>query len=393
MSFKEALEYNPPVLSDYKVLTIAVSEAEIKEFVKNNVYVTTDRLKLEEEIEAEMLASAIALRKAMAKYPITHAVSFHSSIKRSKKFRNIQNSYSESFPEYGELETYHVDGKLASGRRDKILNEFSHSRRSLISNARCLTEGIDVKNIDCVLFADPKKSRVDIVQAVGRTLRLYEGKKYGYVIIPIIIKPEKPEPTAFDEVLTILRAFASNDERIIEYFRAKHNNKRATNGIINVDIDENIAQYIDIEKFIEALETRCWGNLAKLSWRPFGEAREYIHSLDIKSRRQWWEYCKNGKKPDDIPTNPNQIYKDEGWKGMGDWLGTGNISSRLIECRPFNEAREFARSLNLKSGTQWREYCNKGKKPDDIPAWPDRSYKDKGWKGMGDWLGTGNIAN
>ena len=86
----------------------------------------------------------------------------------------------KTIPEYEELETYHVDGKMTSGKRDKILNDFSLANRSLISNARCLTEGIDVKNIDGILFADPKKSRVDIVQAIGRALRPYEDKQYGY---------------------------------------------------------------------------------------------------------------------------------------------------------------------------------------------------------------------
>ena len=82
-----------------------------------------------------------------------------------------------------------------------MLNEFAESKRSLITNARCLTEGVDVKQIDCVVFADPKKSAVDIVQAVGRALRPFEGKKYGYVIVPQLIdaKSVKGPPKATQE--------------------------------------------------------------------------------------------------------------------------------------------------------------------------------------------------
>ena len=97
---------------------------------------------------------------------------------------------------------------------------------------------------------------------------------------------------------------------------------------------------------------------------------------------------KSGKLPADIPTNPNQTYKDKGWAGMGDWLGTGTIASSLRQYRTFNAARKFARTLKLKGQKEWRLFCKSGKLPADIPATPSQIYKDKGWKGMRDWLGT-----
>jgi hypothetical protein len=77
---------------------------------------------------------------------------------------------------------------------------------------------------------------------------------------------------------------------------------------------------------------------------------------------------------------------------MGDWLGTGRIADHLRQYRPFQEARAFVHSLNLKSETQWRLFCNgvipeKRVLPADIPANPRKTYATKGWKGMGDWLG------
>ena len=392
LSFKEALEYDPPILSDYRIITILVEESDIEELIKNNVYVTSEKLNIDKEIEAEMLASSIALRKAIKKYPINHTVSFHRSIKRSKLFNQIQNTFSESFPEYGELETFHVDGKMTSGKRDKILNEFSISNLSLISNARCLTEGIDVKNIDGILFADPKKSRVDIVQAIGRALRPHENKQYGYVILPVLNRGDELEITVFDEILFVLRALVSNDERIVEYFRAKFNNKRSTNDIIDFDVDEKIALKINIEKFIESVETQCWKSIAKLAWMPFEEARTFARSLNLKGENGWREYCKSGKKHDDIPSAPGGLYKNKGWRSWGDWLGTGTVASRLIEYRPFKEARKFVHTLNFRNGNEWNEYCKSGKKPDDIPANPYQTYKNDGWKGMGDWLGTFFVA-
>ncbi|MDA7628227.1 hypothetical protein N8843_06270, partial [Verrucomicrobia bacterium] len=132
--------------------------------------------------------------------------------------------------------------------------------------------------------------------------------------------------------------------------------------------------------------------LAKLSWRPFEEAKEFVRSLNLKNKNEWRAFCKSGKLPSDIPTNPNKIYKDKGWKGMGDWLGTGTIANHRKKYRAFNAARDFARSLKLKNQMAWRAFCKSGKLPADIPAYPDQTYNDKGWIGMGDWLGTGTIA-
>ncbi|MDB4485435.1 hypothetical protein N9079_03265, partial [bacterium] len=69
-------------------------------------------------------------------------------------------------------------------------------------------------------------------------------------------------------------------------------------------------------------------------------------------------------------------------------LGTGTIAPFNKKYRPFKEAREFARSLNLSSQKAWIVFCKSGKLPDGIPSNPSRNYKDKGWKGMRDWLGT-----
>ncbi len=95
---------------------------------------------------------------------------------------------------------------------------------------------------------------------------------------------------------------------------------------------------------------------------------------------------------------PNRTYADKGWRGYGDWLGTGNIANFLKQYRPFHEARAFVHKLKLKSQDEWRAFCKGempklGRRPVDIPACPNETYADRGWAGMGDWLGTGNVAN
>jgi hypothetical protein len=127
-------------------------------------------------------------------------------------------------------------------------------------------------------------------------------------------------------------------------------------------------------------------------FRPFAEARALVHTLNLKNRDEWSTYCNSGQKPDDIPSYPNEPYGKEGWAGMGDWLGTGTVASKNREYRPFAGARAFVRTLRLKNTEEWSTYCKSGRKPDDIPAVPSRTYADAGWAGMGDWLGTGKLG-
>ena len=117
-----------------------------------------------------------------------------------------------------------------------------------------------------------------------------------------------------------------------------------------------------------------------------------MRSLGLKSQRNWRDYCRSGKKPDDLPAAPHQTYKDDGWAGMGDWLGTGIVANRLRRYRPFEKARSFARDLGLKSQSDWFAYCKSGKKPHDIPTAASVVYSEGGWVSWGDWLGTGVVA-
>ena len=130
----------------------------------------------------------------------------------------------------------------------------------------------------------------------------------------------------------------------------------------------------------------------KKQFRDFESAREFVRSLGLKNYKEWQEYCKLGKKPEDIPTRPNIVYKNDGYVNFGDWSGTGNVQSQQIQYRSFKKAREFAISLNLKGQKEWQEYCKSGDMPDDIPKSPRTVYKNKGWKNNGDFLGTGNVA-
>ena len=408
LSFKQAMEYQPPILCDYNVITIGVSRQEIKDLIKQNVFVRPTGGKWDEEMEADMLAAMVALRKAMKEHPIKHAVSFHGSIQRAELFKAHNDTFTQEFPEFGSLETFHVSGQTPTGTRSNIIKTFAQAEQSLVTNARCLTEGVDVPGIDCVLFADPRKSTVDIVQAVGRALRPSEGKKLGYVILPVLHETDATsehiiDSGAFKEVLSTISALAANDDRVIEYFR-DISNGRSPSGSSRVSFEwnERLAQKIDVGKLVDELQVKCWSRLAKLSWRPFEEAKMFARSLELESETEWRKYTTNTlsrtlpEKPADIPSGPASIYRTKGWAGWGDWLGTGNRAKRSMKWRPYDEARLFVRALKLRGEHEWRLF-SKGElpgqipKPADIPASPANSYKHAGWTDWSDWLGTPRV--
>jgi len=129
-----------------------------------------------------------------------------------------------------------------------------------------------------------------------------------------------------------------------------------------------------------------------LKFLPFNEAKDFVHKLGLKTELEWRNYCKSGKKPQNIPSTANGVYS-KNWKGWGDWLGTGKRAQYKGNYRSFDEARNFVRRLQLNNQSDWQNYCVTGNKPEDIPSSPNRVYKAKGWKNLGDWLGTNRVGN
>jgi superfamily II DNA or RNA helicase len=128
-----------------------------------------------------------------------------------------------------------------------------------------------------------------------------------------------------------------------------------------------------------------------MKFRLFAEAKDYVHSLGLQSEKEWRKYKKSGNKPADIPFDPAGVYENE-WISWGDWLGTGRIADQQRTFRPFEEAKDYVRSLGLQGEADWRKYCRSGQKPDDIPYKPNRTYENE-WISWGDWLGTGRVAS
>src|SRR5262245_41567263 len=328
-----------------------------------------------------------------------HAISFHRSIRAADRFREQQDALNRLRDIGPKTTNLHVSSKKTAGQRSDLLRAFVDHKRALMTNARCLTEGVDVPAIDCVMFAEPKQSRIDIVQAAGRALRRHKEKELGYIVVPLIV-PENmdfetfAETTAFRQVAKTITALSTQDERIADEFRAIEKGRIPSGKIVEIEGDVPIGMKMELSDFAQAIYTRVWDSVGRANWRPFDEAREFVRRLGLKSHVQWWHWWTaklRGRHlvemPPDIPTAAEQVYSE--WKDWADWLGHGR---RISGWRPFKEAREYARKLNLKSYEEWtalakdRSFANKNRLPDDIPGKPDYVYDE--WIGWWDWLGT-----
>jgi superfamily II DNA or RNA helicase len=391
LSYKEAIEQC--IISDYKILTMTVSDAHIRRLIADNRILNLNLRNLD-EAEAQSVSAGIALKRTFSRHRIKHAISFHRSIRAADRFREQQDALNEVRAVGPKTTNLHISSKKTAGERSELLREFVDHKRSLITNARCLTEGVDVPATDCVLFADPKQSRVDIVQAAGRALRRDRGKECGYIVVPLIV-PEKmdfeefAETTAFRRVAQTITALSTQDERIADEFRAIERGRISSGKIVEIEGDVPVGMKMKLGDFAEAISTRVWESVGRANWRRFDDGRAFVHGLGWKSASQWRDYTKSGKKPADIPAQPQKVYAKSGWAGYGDWLGTGRIADSEREYRTLTKARPFVHGLHLKSYTEWKDYARSGKKPADIPANPHNTYVEAGWAGYGDWLGTG----
>jgi predicted helicase len=175
MSFKEAIER--AIIADYRIVTYFVKESEVEELIKENRLLNLDEGL--DPVAARDVATAVATKRVMEQYRVKHPLVFQRSIRASKTFRDQQDLLNKF--KIGPVSTnFHVDSGMSAGERTNWLDQFIKSPIGVMSNARCLTEGVDVPGIDAVVFAAPKQSTVDIVQASGRALRRAEGKKFGY---------------------------------------------------------------------------------------------------------------------------------------------------------------------------------------------------------------------
>jgi superfamily II DNA or RNA helicase len=221
LGFAEAIERE--LLTDYQVVVVGVDDATYLDWAQRGRFVTIDGTKV---TDARTLAGQIGLAKAMRRYDLRRTISFHSRVSAARQFASSMPELIDWMPAHqrpkGQLWSHYASGEMTAGDRSALLDRLRHldsHERGLLANARCLGEGIDVPTLDGVAFIDPRRSEVDIVQAVGRSIRLAEDKNVGTIVIPVFIEAaDDPEAaldaSVFKPVWDVVRALRAHDDQL-----------------------------------------------------------------------------------------------------------------------------------------------------------------------------------
>ena len=223
LSFAEAIALRE--LTDYQVAIIGVDDATYLDWAERGTLVTLDGKK---HTDARSLAGQIGLAKAMKKFDLRRVISFHSRVKASRDFAASMPAVLDWMPARqrpkGTLWSRYASGEMSAGERSVLighLKRLDDGERGLLANARCLSEGVDVPALDGVAFIDPRRSEVDIVQAVGRAIRKSETKDIGTIVIPVFIDTEQNAEVALDSsvfkpVWDVVKALRAHDTELGE---------------------------------------------------------------------------------------------------------------------------------------------------------------------------------
>ncbi|GAA7073675.1 hypothetical protein ID0188_10710 [Helicobacter pylori] len=259
LNFEKAIALD--LLTDYKVMILAVRKENLSG-VTNSVNKKISRLeaqgtKLDKKlINNEFVCKIIGTHKGLAKQDIIalddenkedndlknqqdtfvsqRAISFCKSIKTSKRIKDSFETVMECYNEELKKKSFknltisidHIDGTMnCKVRLEKLeeLNEYQPNTCKVLSNARCLSEGVDVPALDSIVFFDGKSAMVDIIQAVGRVMRKAKGKKRGYIILPIALEEseiknldEAVNNTNFKNIWKVIKALRSHDPSLVD---------------------------------------------------------------------------------------------------------------------------------------------------------------------------------
>ncbi|WP_294627555.1 type ISP restriction/modification enzyme, partial [uncultured Rothia sp.] len=241
IGFGEAVEKG--LLTDYKVLVLGVSESQVATSFQNLLANESNELAIDDVAKLVGCWNGLAKRRSgelEASFgddiaPMKRAVAFNRSIKDSQKIErefedlvriNLRRPENDDPTDDLGVQVRHIDGGFNAQSRAQLLNWLKQEPNEegpicrILTNARCLTEGVDVPNLDAVLFMNPRNSMVDVIQAVGRVMRRAEGKKYGYIILPIAIPDGVSTAQALNDnerykvVWQVLQALRAHDERM-----------------------------------------------------------------------------------------------------------------------------------------------------------------------------------
>lgn len=322
IGFGEAVERG--LLTDYKVLILTLNDKDVPPAVQRMIadgefeINTDDASKIIGTINAlsKQFLGDEGVTKEADPEPMKRAVAFCANIDTSKKISATYNTANEAYlsqlpadkkAQMVTTEAKHMDGTMAAPERDQMLSwlkeETPDTECRIITNVRVLSEGVDVPSLDSVLFLSARNSQVDVVQSVGRVMRRSPGKKYGYIVIPVVVPADVEADKALDDnerykvVWTVLNALRAHDDRFnatvnkIELNRKKPNNILVGRPEYSFDEDGNPSLVNEDEAAYET--TKDIGRQMALQFEQLQSVVFARMVQKVGDRRYWEQWAKD----------------------------------------------------------------------------------------------------
>jgi superfamily II DNA or RNA helicase len=283
------------IIVPYKVIiSVSLNKEVDDELLRNGI-----TLVRRDQIQAKWVANQIALKRAIEKTSATKIITFHSRVKLAEEFAS---GGPQGFSEHVKgFEVFHVNGGQSAANRKAVLESFKATPKGLISNARCLTEGVDVPSVDMVAFVDPRKSRIDIAQAAGRAMRQSKAtnKQQGYIVVPLFIEQQNGETeaqalarTGFEEVAMVLGAMLENDDDLVDIIRELQEAKGRGDQFNSRRLHEKIevlGPAIDLEELKRSIDVEIVARLG-MGWDHWFGLLQKFHAREghcrVANKRQ-----------------------------------------------------------------------------------------------------------
>lgn len=316
LSFSDAVKRG--LLTDYKVLVLAVDEEYVKIELQDLLKDENHEIKLDDSVKIMGCWNGLSKISTWDEKenflsdpaPMKRAVAFCNRIKDSQKLvemfkiiqEHVRSEYRPDKEKLVKIDIKHVDGTFNALEKKERINwlkdDIKDGECRILSNARCLSEGVDVPALDAVIFLNPRSSMIDIIQSVGRVMRKAEGKKYGYVILPIGVSASENPEEALDNnekyklVWEVLQALRAHDDRFNNTINKIDLNKRKPDQIEVIGIGSSKEQDIDNgTKTIKAKDDIKQKVQLTLDLKTFDEWKDSIYAKMVKrvGSRIYWE--------------------------------------------------------------------------------------------------------
>ncbi len=269
------------IITDYQVIiSVVSSEMVTDEVLKRGVVLVEG-----DEVKARQVANQIALKSAIDKFGVSKVFTFHSRVNAAKSF--VSGGPEGVGTHIAGFACTYIEGVMSTAYREKLLREFEATPQAILSNARCLTEGVDVPAVDMVAFLSPKRSLVDIVQAAGRAMRLSPatGKKRGYVLVPLYVEKARGETieqavlrSNFDEVWKVLQGLKEQDDLLAQIIADMRIERGRTGGYDDSRFRERVevlGPELSLETLRRAISAACLDAVGEGWFERYGQLLAY----------------------------------------------------------------------------------------------------------------------